>query len=62
MIPFTLDRASELLTQAARQENGLARSIAETFRSNFWIAISAIIVFRLGQAIAKVPPLTSLGQ
>lgn len=42
MIPFMLDRASELLTQAARRENGLARSIAETFRSNFWIATSGM--------------------
>ena len=41
MIPFMLDRADEWLTPAARTENNLQPSVAETFRRNFWITTSA---------------------
>ena len=44
MIPFMLDRGSELLTQAARRENGLARSIKDsgTFRPRHPVASGRI--------------------
>ncbi len=41
MIPFMLDRTDTLLTPLARRD-GLQRSIAETFRSNFWVTTSGL--------------------
>jgi uncharacterized protein len=41
MIPFMLDRAEQWLTPVARRE-GLQRSVAETFRSNFWVTTSGM--------------------
>jgi hypothetical protein len=41
MIPFMLERADEWLTPAARLE-GLERSVAETFRANFWVTTSGM--------------------
>lgn len=42
MIPFMLNRADEWLTPAARSENNLQLSVAETFRRNFWITTSGM--------------------
>ena len=42
MIPFMLNRADEWLTPAARTENNLQLSVAETFRRNFWITTSGM--------------------
>jgi predicted TIM-barrel fold metal-dependent hydrolase len=42
MIPFVLNRADEWLTPAARTENNLQLSVAETFRRNFWITTSGM--------------------
>jgi uncharacterized protein len=41
MIPFMLDRIEEMLTPAAQHE-GLQRTVAETFRSNFWVTTSGL--------------------
>jgi predicted TIM-barrel fold metal-dependent hydrolase len=41
MVPFMLDRADEWLTPAAQRE-GLKRTVAETFRSNFWVTTSGM--------------------
>ena len=41
MIPFMLDRADEWLTPAA-QRDGLERTVAETFRSHFWVTTSGM--------------------
>jgi uncharacterized protein len=41
MIPFMLDRVDERLTPAARRE-GLQCTVAETFRSNFWVTTSGM--------------------
>jgi predicted TIM-barrel fold metal-dependent hydrolase len=41
MIPFMLERADEWLTPVAQRE-GLARTVAETFRSNFWVTTSGM--------------------
>ncbi|MEU1628427.1 amidohydrolase family protein [Streptomyces sp. NPDC020096] len=42
MIPFMIDRADEWLTPAAQQENGLQRSVAQTFREQFWVTTSGM--------------------
>ena len=42
MIPFMLNRADEWLTPAARTENNLQLSVAETFRRNFWVTTSGM--------------------
>ena len=42
MIPFMLNRADEWLTPAARTENNLQLSVAETFQRNFWITTSGM--------------------
>jgi predicted TIM-barrel fold metal-dependent hydrolase len=41
MIPFMLARADEWLTPAA-QRDGLKRTVAETFRSHFWVTTSGM--------------------
>ena len=41
MIPFMLDRIEELLTPAAQRE-GPQRTVAETFRSNFWVTTAGL--------------------
>jgi len=41
MIPFMLDRADEWLPPAAQRE-GLQRSVADTFRSHFWVTTSGM--------------------
>jgi uncharacterized protein len=41
MIPVMLDRVDELLTPAARNE-GLRRSVADAFHSNFWVTTSGM--------------------
>jgi uncharacterized protein len=41
MIPFMLDRADEWLTPVTRRD-GLAGTVAETFRSNFWVTTSGM--------------------
>ena len=41
MIPFMLDRIEERLTPAAQRE-GLERTVAETFRSNFWVTTAGL--------------------
>jgi hypothetical protein len=41
MIPFMLERIEEFLTPAAMNE-GLQRSVVETFRSNFWVTTSGM--------------------
>ena len=45
MIPFMLNRADEWLTPAARTENNLQLSVAETFRRNFWVTTSGMFSF-----------------
>jgi uncharacterized protein len=53
MIPFMLERADEWLTPAAQRE-GLQRSVADTFRSNFWVTTSGMFTplpFQLLQQI-----------
>jgi uncharacterized protein len=42
MIPFMLNRADEWLTPAAKAENNLQLSVADTFRRNFWITTSGM--------------------
>jgi uncharacterized protein len=42
MVPFMIDRADEWLTPAAMQENGLRRSVAQTFREQFWVTTSGM--------------------
>ena len=44
MIPFMLNRADEWLTPAARTENNLELSVAETFQRNFWITTSGNVL------------------
>jgi predicted TIM-barrel fold metal-dependent hydrolase len=53
MIPFMLERADEWLTPAAQRE-GLQRSVADTFSSNFWVTTSGMFTpppFQLLQQI-----------
>ena len=56
MLPFMLARADEWLTPAARRD-GLERSVADTFRSNFWVTTSGMFTappFQLLQQMADV--------
>jgi predicted TIM-barrel fold metal-dependent hydrolase len=41
MLPFMLDRIDTYLTPPARR-NGLRRSVADTFRTNFWVTTSGM--------------------
>jgi len=46
MVPFMLGRIEQILSPVAQQDEGLERTITETFCENFWVTTAACSLIR----------------